>query len=259
MRAQILKSLLVVAIAQSMALGGEGDKKKPELPKAATPAKAAAPSESAAPAKTDTQKKPDLKQTLEKLQAQFDKTEDFSAQFTQKFHHKVLKTDSSSEGNVKFKKPGLMRWDYSKPSTKSFIVDGKSLWVHQPEDKLVMVNKCFKQDTLTASLSFLWGAGNITKQFDAQYFNGQFGDAADLNVQLTPKVKSSHYKRLILVIDSEKFQVKQSIVVDLEGNTNQFKFSGMQLNKSIKSAEFTFTPPKGTHVSEIPGSSDNCK
>lgn len=203
--------------------------------------------------------KPQLKQTIEKIQAQFDKVEDFSAQFTQLYHDKVLKNDVSSEGSVKFKKPGLMRWDYTKPTPKSFIVDGKSLWVHQPNDKMAMVDKCFKQDTLTASLSFLWGSGNISKQFDAQYFNGQFGDATDLNVQLTPKVKSPNYKRLILVVDAEKFQVKQSIVVDLAGNTNQFKFSGMQQNKNLKAADFAFTPPKDTHVSPIPGSSDKCK
>jgi outer membrane lipoprotein carrier protein len=203
--------------------------------------------------------KQDIKKTIEKLQAQVDKIEDFSASFTQIFRHKILRRDDSSEGTVKFKKPGLMRWDYAKPSVKSFIVDGKALWIHQPNDKLAMVDHCFKQDTLTASLSFLWGGGNIAKQFNAQYFDAQLGETSDLNVQLTPKEKSKFYKRLILVIDSEKYQVKQSIVVDLEGNTNLFKFRDVQVNRGIKSTDFSYTPSKDTHVSKIPGSVEKCK
>lgn len=202
----------------------------------------------------------DLKPTVQKIQANFDKTEDFAARFTQVFHHKSpALSDISSEGTVKFKKPGLMRWDYTKPSKKSFIVDGKSLWVHQPDDKLAMVDKCFKQDTLTASLSFLWGGGNIEKQFTYTKFEGNFGDATDINIQLTPKEKSRYFKRLILVVDAKLFQVKQSIVVDLAGNTNQFKFADVKLNQGIKATDFAFTPSKDTHVSPVPGSDEKCK
>jgi outer membrane lipoprotein-sorting protein len=101
----------------------------------------------------------DLKKILSQVQTQYDRIQDFSGRFTQVFHHRVLKRKDTSEGNVKFKKPGFMRWNYSKPSNKAFIVDGKSLWIYQPDDKLAMVDRCFKQDTLTASLSFLWGGG----------------------------------------------------------------------------------------------------
>lgn len=211
----------------------------------------------AVPTTADKSAKPDIKKDVEKLQAQVDKIKFFSAEFKQTFRHKILKKDDTSEGTVKFKAPGFMRWDYTKPSAKSFIVDGKKLWIHQPKDKLAMVDHCFKQDSLTASLSFLWGGGNIAKQFKAEYFDGQLGETGDLNIQLTPKEKSKFYKRIILVLDSA-YQVKQSVVVDLEGNTNRFKFTDVQF-KEIDASAFVFKLPENTHLSKIPGSVENCK
>lgn len=209
-------------------------------------------------AKKPEKKQPDLKAILAAIQSHYDKVKDFSAEFTQEFHHKVLKKKDSSKGNVKFRKPGLMRWDYVQPSEKSFVVDGKSLWIYQPKDKSVMVDRCFKQDTLTASLSFLWGEGNILKQFDAKLFEGKFGSESDVHVQLTPKLKSPYYKRMILVIDPVKNHVKMSVVVDLEGNVNQFSFSNIHFDSGLKEQEFVFKTPKGAVESDIPGSDKNC-
>lgn len=213
-----------------------------------------------------TQKPTEVKQsqaqlapTLQKMQEKFNQTKDFSAQFTQTFRHHIFKTSETSTGSVQYKKPGKMRWDYKTPSNKSFIVEGSSLWIFQPADKLAMVDKCFKQDTLSSALSFLWGAADIKKQFTAQFFDGQFGNATDIHIQLDPKTKSNFFKRIILVLDPVTFTVKQSIVVDLEGNLNQFVFEQTKINSNLSDNIFSFTPPAGIHISNIPGSNDKCK
>jgi outer membrane lipoprotein carrier protein len=203
--------------------------------------------------------KPDLKKTIEKIQANLDKISNFSASFSQVYRESKTRLESKSEGVVKFKKPGLMRWDYTNPSKKSFIVDGKSLWIYQPADKQVMFDHCFKQDTLTASLSFLWGGGNIQKQFESEYFKKQFGeDESDLNIQLTPKAKSNYFKKLILVIDAKTYEVKQSVVIDLTGNANQFKFTDVKKSE-IENAVFKFERSKAIQELPIVGSDPNCK
>jgi outer membrane lipoprotein carrier protein len=196
----------------------------------------------------------DLKAAITSLQKTYDSTRDFSATFKQNYHHKVLNKNDESQGVVLFKKPGQMRWDYEKPSVKSFIVDGKSLWVYQKNDNLAFRDKCFKQDGLTASIAFLWGQGKVLDLFDPSWFQGQFGDAKDLHIALVPKKKNSVFKKLILVVDPKTHRAKQSIVVDLEGNVNQFTFSDLRFNQKLDGKKFHFTPPKGTHVSPLPGS-----
>lgn len=197
-----------------------------------------------------------LDAVIGKLQKTYEKTTDFSASFTQRFTYTLLRRTQTSKGKVRFKKPGLMRWDYTEPANKSFIVDGSKLWVHQPEDNNVLVDHCFKQDGLTASVSFLWGSGRIHEQFDASWFEGVFGNKSDHHVQLLPKQPNGIFAKLILVIDPKTSRVKQSVVVDTQGNVNQFVYDKLRFNKGLSQKDFAFTPPEGVPVSRIPGSCD---
>lgn len=205
----------------------------------------------AKPVATSDQK---LKTVLLKIQNAYDKTSRFQANFRQKYHHKILKKVDESEGKIYFQKPGRLRWDYQKPHAKSFIVANNSLWVHQPQDNIVYTNKCFKQDGLTASIAFLWGQGRITDLFLSTWFESQLGEKQDHHIVLTPKQKNGIYKQLILSVDSKTYRVKQSIVIDLVGNMNQFIFTDAQFNQKISATLFKADFPKGTEVMPIPGS-----
>ncbi len=195
-----------------------------------------------------------LKNVLLKIQSTYDKTSQFEATFKQRYHHKILKKIDESEGKIYYQKPGMLRWDYQKPHQKSFIVANNSLWVHQPEDNLVYVNRCFKQDGLTASIAFLWGQGKIIELFETTWFEGQLGDKQDHHIALTPKQKNGVYRQLILVIDNKTYRVKQSIVIDFGGNMNQFIFTDPKFNQKISATKFKTDFPKGTEVMPIPGS-----
>ncbi len=223
----------------------------------APPAPAASPAP-AAPAAAPAPKKMDakLQAVVDAIQKTYDNTTDFSGSFTQKYTYTLLRRTQESSGTVKFKKPGLMRWDYEKPTPKAFVVDGKSLWVHQPEDHNAFVNACFQQDGLTASVAFLWGQGKIAEQFDVAWFDGVFGKKTDYHLELTPKQPNAVFSKLILVVDPKTSRVKQSVVVDPSGNVNQFIYDHLAFNKKMGDDAFAFTPPAGTHVSRLPGSCD---
>ncbi|HEY4223357.1 MAG TPA: outer membrane lipoprotein chaperone LolA, partial [Myxococcota bacterium] len=190
------------------------------------------------------------------IQKTYDGTTDFSGDFTQKYTYTLLRRTQESSGSVKFKKPGLMRWDYTTPQPKNFVVDGKSLWVYQSADKNAFVNACFQQDGLTASVAFLWGQGKIRDQFDVKWFDGVFGDKSDIHLELDPKAPNAVYAKLILVVDPKTSRVKQSVVVDPSGNVNQFIYKNLKFNSGAVDKDFAFTPPAGTHVARLPGSCD---
>ncbi len=199
---------------------------------------------------------PKLAAAVKALQAAYEGTKEFEAKFTQRYTYALLRRTQESTGVVRFQKPGHMRWDYQAPTKKSFIVDGSKLWVHQPEDNTAMVDHCFKQDGLTASVAFLWGSGDIDEQFNVSWFDGVFGEKSDLHLALEPKQANSIFKRLVLVVDPKSHRVKQSVVVDVNGNVNQFLYDDLRFNQGMKASVFAFEAPKGTHVSRIPGSCD---
>lgn len=187
------------------------------------------------------------------VQKTYDQTTDFSADFHQKFHFTVLRRVEESKGKVAFKKPGRMRWTYTEPSDKEFIIDGSTLWMVQPRDGMVMKNPCFKNDGLTASVAFLWGDGKLLEQFDVSWFSGVFGEKTDKHLALVPKTENGVFAKLILVVDPKTKRIKQTVVVDLSGNVNQFIFENVAYNTKVKDDTFTYTPKPGEKVSPMPG------
>lgn len=208
------------------------------------------------PASVELAQAPSLEDVVLGMQRKYEGTTDFSATFTQQYTYTVLKRTQESQGTVLFKKPGLMRWDYSTPEAKTFAVADGKLTIWQKDDHTVMVDHCFKQDGLTASVSFLWGAGKITEQFDVAWFPGQFGAKTDHHLQLTPKQPNTVFVRMILVVDPKSYEVKQSILVDPQGNVNRFLFSDLKLNRGVKKESFVLTIPAGVPQSRIPGTCD---
>ncbi len=220
-------------------------------PVVSAPVVPAVPAPSAASAPLDAK----LSALVDAVQKAYDGTTDFSGAFTQKYTYTMLRRTQESSGTLRFKKPGLMRWDYTAPQPKAFVIDGTSLWMHQPEDHNAFVNACFQQSSdLVAPIAFMWGAGRIKDQFDVSWFDGVFGDKSDHHLLLVPKTPSAVFAKLILVVDPKTSRVKQSVVVDPAGNVNQFIFKNVVFNKALKDAVFVFVPPAGTHVARLPGS-----
>jgi outer membrane lipoprotein carrier protein len=192
---------------------------------------------------------------VDSVQKTVDATTSFRASFHQKFTLAMLHRTQESDGTLQYDRPGRIRFDYAAPAKKSFVVDGKSLWMVQPEDNTAFVNACFKQDGLTASVAFLFGQGNMREQFNIAFFDGVFGDVAtDHHLLLTPKTENSVFSKLILVVDKETSRVKQSVVVDPAGNVNQFIYGDMVVNEKTKKDAFRVKLPAGVQAQRMPGS-----
>src|SRR5690606_7168191 len=107
---------------------------------------------------------PEVAKLVERMQAFYEKTEDFQADFTQRYTYKTFKRTQTSSGKVVFKKPGLMRWDYKKPSARSFLLAGNKVYAHDPEARTLTV-AAMDSSQLSASVTFLFGQGKLQDEF----------------------------------------------------------------------------------------------
>jgi outer membrane lipoprotein carrier protein len=199
-------------------------------------------------------KKPDAAGALlEKVQRYYDQTKDYAADFTQIYTRVALSKTNESSGRVTIKKPGMMRWEYKKPSEKLFVADGTKLYVYEPEEEQVIIDPDFKTAELSTSISFLWGQGKLSDSFTATVGDAEkIGAPKGSNVlELVPK-KDATYTKLVLVLDPKSNQVVESILYETSGNTNRFKFKNSQLNAGVKEDVFKFTPPPGVEIIQRP-------
>ncbi|RMG12266.1 MAG: outer membrane lipoprotein carrier protein LolA [Deltaproteobacteria bacterium] len=232
----------------------EAEKAPPERAAALTSAPAArakrpgaAPDERPAEGSSRARKEtvsPEARPLVEKLQAFYEGTQDFTATFEQTYTYKAFARTMKSRGKVAFKKPGLMRWSYEKPREKHFIVDGKDMWVWTPEDRTVIRKKGFTTDGLSTSITFLFGKGRLEEEFAIELEGKN-------RLVLTPLSPQPGFVKVIFEVDPETGQVRSSEVYDAAGNVNRMRFRDVRINPGVKPERFRFTPPKGATVQEL--------
>ena len=205
----------------------------------------------AEPAATPTKNVPDLPTVLDRMQKRYDQAKDFHARFSQNYSRAVVGRATLSTGAITFKKPGRMRWDYDKPEPRMFLSNGQVLWLYESSEK-----QAFKQDLKTsqlpAALAFLMGKGKITDEFDVAFDkDAKQGRPGDFRLALLPKQPQSAYKSILFIVDPKEFLVRESVLVDSQGNTNHFTFDGLEVNGKVADAVFKWTPPAGVRVVDM--------
>jgi len=187
-----------------------------------------------------------LDQVVEGLQAKYETVGDFKATFKQVVKRKHLPRPLKKQGTVYFKKPGMMRWDYTQPDRVYYVSDGEVLWSYQPADKLVY-KLGVKNSELYSTLKFLFGQGNLRDEFHITHGGVTDGLVA---LQLKPKVPQSNYKSLTLRVDPETWEIRSTELTDPLDNVSTVTFID-PVYAELKVAGFKFTPPKGVHVEDL--------
>jgi outer membrane lipoprotein carrier protein len=184
----------------------------------------------------------------DKVQKFYEKTSDFTADFTQVYEYEGSVRKVKSTGVVKVKKPGLMRWDYNAPEQKLVVLDPHAnLYLYIADDKEAQRKKHFSADSLSAAVTFLWGKGKLTDSFRVALAPGKENEPA---LKLVPKKPEGGFKEIYFTVNAQSGAVEKSLIVDTANNKNTLTFENPKTTPIDKS-EFEFTPPKGTHITEI--------
>jgi outer membrane lipoprotein carrier protein len=207
------------------------------------------PHAQAAPKKTDAS----TLAAIQGVQRYYSEIQDFTADFKQFFTRTRLKRTSTEEGRFFFRKPGMMRFQYTKPERKDFVYNGKTLWMFNADDEEVKIRKNVQRTEFGVAVQFLWGSGDLQKTFRIKSRKPfAFGEKGDIHLELIPRQPQSLFKRLYFAVIPKTHQIRETIYIDPAGNRNRFIFSNVQTNRGIPPALFEFKIPKGTQVVNLP-------
>src|ERR671919_2219003 len=190
---------------------------------------------------------PEVKQLVQRVQAFYEKTQDFTADFEQRYTYKASKRKQTSNGKVTYKKPALMRWEYAGTSARTFVLAGDKVYMHDP-GAMLLTKASIGTSKLSASVTFLWGEGKLADEFAIE--KRVCADCAGVQLQLTPLKPDPRFKRIFLEIDPATAQVRKSTVIDPDGSENAITFKNIVTNKGVDAETFKLTPPEGTQVQD---------
>jgi outer membrane lipoprotein carrier protein len=98
---------------------------------------------------------PTAHEMAQRVDRHYNQLHSLKAGFTE--HYEGLGMQRTESGTLLLLKPGRMRWDYTSPSAKLFLLDGKYAWFYSPGDPQVQRIESKKLDDLRSPLRFLLG------------------------------------------------------------------------------------------------------
>ena len=192
------------------------------------------------------QSKPTPEALAKSLQQRYQGISDFTADFSQSYRGGVLRTRTVEQGTVTIKKPGRMRWVYTKPEKKELVADGKKIYFYIPQDRQVMVSDASSDGSSTSAL-FLAGQGDIARDFVAGFVDPS-PVAGTLGLKLTPRRKQPDYEYLVVAVDPVTLQIRGLVTRDAQGGDSTITFTNMKENQRISDNVFEFRIPRGVDV-----------
>ena len=181
----------------------------------------------------------------QKVQAYYEKTADLEARFVQTYTYAAFGRSQVSNGTLRVKKPGKLRWDYDVPAKKTVLVAGSRLVQYEPEANQAYVDEHFDASAMSAAVTFLLGQGRLDKEFDLAV-------DGEGRLVLTPKRADPRVERVVLTVGPAG-EVTATRVEDGSGNVNAIAFEGLKRNVGLKDAVFVLELPKDVHRVSAPG------
>jgi outer membrane lipoprotein carrier protein len=152
-------------------------------------------------------------------------------------------------GTLSLKKPRKMRWEYRSPKVKLFVSDGQDVWFYLPAEKQLRKTAFRKLDDIRSPLAFLLGKTKLENELQglSKAVDQSPTTAGDVVLRGVPKSGLGTISEVELEITPSD-QIQRIVLVDEDGSTTEFRFSGWKENLELRDQEFEFSPPPGVET-----------
>lgn len=183
-----------------------------------------------------------------KVQQRYNGIRDIQADFVQTYEGGVLRTRTTERGTVAIKRPGKMRFVYTKPEKKEFVSDGARLYAHMVADKQVIVSPAPGPDQGDIPAMFLAGQSDLARDYTPTFTSFPGAAPGLVTLKLVPKKPSAEYESIGIGVDAKSLQIQFLTAVDTQGGRSSFSFTNLKENQGLSDKEFVFRIPRGVDV-----------
>lgn len=169
---------------------------------------------------------------------------DVSADFTQDTFVEVLGTTVAKRGVFRCKHGGKFRIEYAGTQEKTYVSNGRLLWVYIPGDASSLVTYEVDGESVPReALAFLSGFDNLRRDFRITRSDAFDGGAEGYALHLDPKSRKAHFKALDAKFNGDNLLVELK-VHNKSGNVSHYRFTNIRTKAGI--ADSVFVPDGGS-------------
>lgn len=179
---------------------------------------------------------------VQRVDSYYNHLHSFSADFTETY--RGMGIHRQEQGTLLLSKPGKMRWDYTQPAGKVFIINGKYAWFYSPGDPQAQRIDVKKMNDLRSPLRFLLGHTHLQKEFE--HLSLTRSDRG-LVISGVPKGIENRISTVDLGVTPDG-AIHSMAIRETDGSTTSFTFSAIRPDVPAPEHEFQFHAPTGIPV-----------
>jgi len=186
---------------------------------------------------------------LRRVAAKYSGVKTLSARFRQEVPLQNVGVVRKASGQVYFRRPLRMRWDYEAPGEQLFLADGRYFYFRPPDSPQVYRQK-IGEETIGGRipLLLLFGGGDITEYFRVEEVT-PLKEGRETALRLVPKGDGApEVKRVDLVVDGSDLTIRQVHLYDRLGGANHLYLSDIVIDPSLPADLFLFRKPPEIEV-----------
>lgn len=183
------------------------------------------------------------------LDGRYNSITSWQADFTQTYTAGLA--EHSESGHLYLQKPGKMRWDYTQPARKLFLVAGKNIWQYTAGDATATLTTIANDSDLRTPLRFLLGHTELEKELDGLSYSGlEPLHAGDVVIHGKPRTAEAGWGEVWIEV-TPAYEIDRLVIGGLDGSRNDIGLSHIEVNAKLGKETFEFKAPPGVRL--VPG------
>jgi outer membrane lipoprotein carrier protein len=189
---------------------------------------------------------PSVEELAARVDHHYDSLRSLRAGFSE--NYTGMGMNRTESGTLLLAKPGRMRWDYSSPPGKVFLLDGKYGWFYTPGAPQVQRVAAKQLDDLHSPLRFLLGHTDLEKEISGLKESPDPAGHGDVILTGQPKGQEQRISRVALHVNPATGAIIALEIDETDGAITRFTFTSQQPDAALPPETFHFTPPPGVPV-----------
>ena len=185
---------------------------------------------------------PSLSQISKRVDQHYNRLHSLRVQFTETYQGMGMKRSES--GTLLLEKPGRMRWNYSKPAGKVFVIDQKYGYSYTPGDAQAERYPAKQLEDFRSPLRFLLGHTRIEKELTDLTLTPE---GAEYRLRGVPKGMEQRVAEVTLTVTAEG-RIDAIQWKETDGAITEFQLINELPNPPLAADTFSFQPPPGVTV-----------
>lgn len=195
---------------------------------------------------------------LEGFKGWYAQVHSLRADFRQTTFNPLWGEKQEARGEFWFKKPGLMRWQYTMPQKDTITISEDGLCWYIPEDEQVIKKGKEEAFTTVSPMSLLGENMELEKDFEitgmeemreeGEQEKGKACRVLGYVIHMKPRNEQMPVTRIGIEVQAKGFSLVAISVEETSGNTNRIAFENLTVNPEVPADLFRFVPPPGTKV-----------